>query len=117
MHNSFLYLCFTQLFIGAASAATVGVDSIAEGDLIVTEIMFNPSSTAWHRGQWFEIYNTSADTIDLQGLEIGDGAGQSETVTRPFCLTVETSVQKLRIGEDGPSSDDIKSNPLGRQPG
>jgi hypothetical protein len=45
------------------------------GDVIVTEFMANPSSVADDKGEWFEIYNTTANAINLNGWIIKDNAG------------------------------------------
>lgn len=52
----------------------------APGDLIITEIMQNPTSAADAVGEWFEVYNTSTKIINLDGLEIKDNDGESHTV-------------------------------------
>ncbi|PID91071.1 MAG: hypothetical protein CSA96_10280 [Bacteroidetes bacterium] len=44
---------------------------IAYGELIITEIMANPDALPDSEGEWFEIYNTSERTIELQNLIIG----------------------------------------------
>ena len=44
---------------------------IAYGDLLITEIMYNPAALSDTEGEWFEVYNHSADTIDLQNLMLG----------------------------------------------
>ncbi len=45
-------------------------ENIQYGDLLITEIMPDPSALADTEGEWFEIYNASTRTIDLQGLVI-----------------------------------------------
>ena len=43
-------------------------DVIKYGDILITEIMFDPSVLADNEGEWFEIYNNSGRLINLQGL-------------------------------------------------
>jgi hypothetical protein len=53
--------------------ATVGGDTVADlvaGDLVITEILQNPGVVADAGAEWFEVLNTSALTVDLQGLEL-----------------------------------------------
>jgi cysteine-rich repeat protein len=38
------------------------------GDLVISEMLFNPAAVADTLGEWFEIYNASANTIDLRGI-------------------------------------------------
>jgi hypothetical protein len=40
------------------------------GDLVISEIMNNPTTIADTDGEWLEIYNASGGPIDLQGLAI-----------------------------------------------
>lgn len=58
-----------------ASAAT-----LAPGDLVITEIMQNPNMVLDTAGEWFEIYNSTANAIDLAGLEIKDDGTNTFTV-------------------------------------
>ncbi|KPL15954.1 MAG: hypothetical protein AMS23_04735 [Bacteroides sp. SM1_62] len=41
---------------------------IGYGELLITEIMYNPSVLTDTEGEWFEIYNNSDQTINLQNL-------------------------------------------------
>ena len=42
------------------------------GALLVTEIMQNPDAVADDVGEWFEVYNDTAQPINLFGLEVSD---------------------------------------------
>ena len=42
------------------------------GELIVTEVMADPSAVTDTNGEWFEIKNVSADPIELKGLVFAD---------------------------------------------
>jgi hypothetical protein len=50
-------------------AATPG-GTIGYGDLLITEIMYDPSVLSDTEGEWFEIYNQSGETIQLQNLVV-----------------------------------------------
>lgn len=41
---------------------------VGYGDLLISEIMYNPASLSDAEGEWFEIYNNSSQTINLQNL-------------------------------------------------
>jgi len=58
-----------------------GKSNAQPGDLIITEIMQNPSAVSDTTGEWFEIFNDSARTISLQGLEFKDEDVNSFTIT------------------------------------
>ncbi len=51
------------------------------GDIIITEIMQNPSAVSDNAGEWFEVYNTTGSPIDLQGWTLNDSSSSSETHT------------------------------------
>jgi len=42
------------------------------GDLIITEIMNNPDAVSDTTGEWFELYNTTGSSIDIDGWTIKD---------------------------------------------
>ncbi|NUO48363.1 MAG: lamin tail domain-containing protein [Polyangiaceae bacterium] len=57
------------------------------GDLIITEIMNNPNEVLDEDGEWFEIHNTTAAPIDLNGFTIYHGtSGTPHVVTTSFVV-------------------------------
>ena len=44
--------------------------SCAEGDIVLTEVMFDPSGSE-HYDEFVELYNTGPDTVDLEGWTVG----------------------------------------------
>ncbi len=44
----------------------------SDGNLIVTEIMYNPNAVSDTSGEWFEIYNTGSSAVNLNGWSIKD---------------------------------------------
>jgi hypothetical protein len=60
--------------IGPDATANDTVTAIAPGDLVITEILFDPAGVADDMGEWFEVYNTTTRTIPLGGFSLGDGA-------------------------------------------
>ena len=49
------------------------------GDIIITEVMQNPSAVGDSAGEYFEVYNTTNTAIDMQGWVIKDETSESET--------------------------------------
>lgn len=45
--------------------------AIGYGDLLITEIMYNPAALSDTEGEWFELYNNSDHAINLQNLILG----------------------------------------------
>lgn len=48
-----------------------------EGDVIITEIMNNPSAVSDSDGEWFEVYNTTDEAIDLDSMIFTEGDGST----------------------------------------
>jgi trimeric autotransporter adhesin len=68
--------------LGTSShSATITDDEVATaGMLIITEIMYNPSGSE-PDAEWFEIYNKTANTIDLKGWTIQSGTATNVVST------------------------------------
>ncbi|HEY7685140.1 MAG TPA: lamin tail domain-containing protein [Gemmatimonadales bacterium] len=54
--------------------------SLAPGDLVITEIMVDPAAVPDANGEWFEIHNPTLATIDLLGLTVRDDGSDSFTI-------------------------------------
>ena len=84
--------------------ATFDCNAINAGDLVVTEVMIDPTSTDTGL-EWFEVYNTTAAPIDLAGLTLTYRQG----ATTPRTHVVRSSVvvapgQAVAVG-------DVRSGP------
>ena len=53
---------------------------IGQGDLLFTEIMYNPTSLTDAEGEWLEIYNNTGSTIDLRNLVIRKNDTESHII-------------------------------------
>jgi len=58
----------------------------AYGDLLISEIMYDPSSLSDTEGEWFEVYNNSHQIISLQNLVLGRDDANRHTITDPIDL-------------------------------
>ena len=47
------------------------------GDLLITEIMYNPLALSDSEGEWIEVYNNSKKNINLKGLVLRRGSASS----------------------------------------
>jgi cysteine-rich repeat protein len=56
------------------------VEDLVVGDLVLTEVLHGPTAVPDADGEWFEVYNATAQTIDLEGLEVANLAGQTFSV-------------------------------------
>ncbi|MCB0638799.1 MAG: lamin tail domain-containing protein, partial [Lewinella sp.] len=66
--------------LGPDNTPTAGDLGLCPGDLVITEIMQNPDAVGDNEGEWFEIYNTTDEDIDIQGLVISDNDSDVHTV-------------------------------------
>ncbi len=69
---------------GAAWAAGVG-------DVVINEIIQNPSAVGDSDGEWFEVTNTSGVAIDINGWTIQDNDTDSHVITNGGPLMVPSS--------------------------
>ena len=51
------------------------------GDIVITEIMKNPVLVSDDYGEWFEVHNSTSNSIDLQNWVIRDQPGSSQNST------------------------------------
>lgn len=61
-------------------AANSHATTVPAGAILISEVLANPSAVADSRGEWFEIFNASTNSIDLNGLTIGDDGTNSHTI-------------------------------------
>jgi hypothetical protein len=54
--------------------ADYGIDGLAVGDLVITEIMYDPDAVSDSDGEWFEVYNATGHVLNLEGLVGADDA-------------------------------------------
>jgi hypothetical protein len=59
------------------------------GDIIITEIMQNPSAAGDPAGEYFEVYNTTTSPIDMIGWVISDLGVDSHTITSSLVVPAE----------------------------
>ncbi|MFC1789876.1 lamin tail domain-containing protein [Patescibacteria group bacterium] len=57
--------------------------ALSPGDLVINEIMKDPQAVSDTYGEWFEIYNSTPEAIDLQTLVIKDLGTNDFTITGP----------------------------------
>lgn len=68
------------------SAYTPPAGAVGYGELLITEIMYDPSALPDTEGEWFEIYNNSDRTIQLQGLVLGRDDANRHAIADPIEL-------------------------------
>ena len=71
-------------------SGSAGNGEAQPGDIVITEIMQNPGAVYDSEGEWFEIYNASEHTIDLNGWFIKDNDTDSHQIANGSALLVES---------------------------
>jgi len=57
------------------------------GQIVINEIMQNPSAVADNQGEWFELYNAGSQTVDLNGWTIKDDGSNTFTISSSTQIT------------------------------
>ena len=57
-------------------------------DLFITEVMANPAAVSDTSGEWFELYNPTSETVDLEGLMLSDDGSNSHTISTGSSLLI-----------------------------
>jgi len=70
------FICLT-LLVGWLTPAA-GFASVA--DLYITEIMANPLAVSDTSGEWFELYNPTGQSVDLEGIVLSDDGSNSHII-------------------------------------
>jgi hypothetical protein len=87
------------------SEETQGDDGVLEnGELLITEIMYDPTALADAAGEWFEIYNNTNHVINLKNLVIAKGDTEQHIITdsldlQPGTYQVLTRTETTLTGE------------------
>jgi hypothetical protein len=59
---------------------------LGSGDLLITEIMYDPSTIADSQGEWFEIYNNTNFPVDLHQVVIRKNNTEQHIINRELML-------------------------------
>lgn len=68
------------LLLALAVVALTTTALAADTDIVITEIMQNPSALLDDVGEWFEVHNTGPDPVDLNGWTIQDAGIDSHVI-------------------------------------
>lgn len=73
---------------------------IKPGDLLISEFMADPDQVNDAQGEWFEVFNASGQTLDLNGLRLHDDGTNSYDISYGSPLTIAPG-QYFIFGRDG----------------
>lgn len=60
--------------------APTAINDVDPGDVIITEIMINPSAVTDANGEWFELFNQRSETVDIRGWRIEDESENTHSI-------------------------------------
>lgn len=79
----------------SAPFSTAVYDAAASEDLVISEIMWKPSVKPDPEGEWFEVFNRSATTVDLRGMTLTSGVGETHVVTAPEPIYIPSQAHRV----------------------
>ena len=84
---------------GLSHAAT-----IKPGDILISEVMANPAAVSDTNGEWFELFNASSLSIDINGFTISDNGSNSHQINNGASLLIAPGAY-LVLGRNGNITD------------
>lgn len=94
--------CCALLSAASTHGATLGVADLNPNSLVISEYLANPVGVADADGEYFEIFNATAHTIDLDGLVVRDDGSNQFTVPGvsigPLSFAVFSSADGAPLG-------------------
>ncbi len=83
------------------STATQDPTGASAGDIVITEVIQNPNDVSDTYGEWFEVFNTTASDIDIEGWVISDAGTESHTINNGGALNVPAGGFLILGRDDG----------------
>jgi cysteine-rich repeat protein len=80
------------------------IEDYKEGDIIITEIMYNPEAVNDSLGEWFEIFNTTSKSINIAGFIIMDSANNFHTIKKDGGLWIDAGDYEVFGINDNPDT-------------
>lgn len=79
------------LSFGGAGRARARPLMASAGDIVINEIIQNPDAVADDSGEWFELANTTASNIDIEGWCVLDKDTDYFTISSSLVITASTN--------------------------
>ena len=79
----------TLPFIAATCAFAPISQAASVSDLLITEIMATPAAVSDTQGEWFELFNPTAESINLNGITLSDDGSNQHIITSDNPLVID----------------------------
>ncbi|MFQ5634615.1 MAG: lamin tail domain-containing protein [Gammaproteobacteria bacterium] len=79
-NTNILAACALLVAVGQAQGANLSVAGLPANGIVITEYLANPVGVADSAGEYFEIFNTTTSSVDLNGLVVRDDGSNAFTV-------------------------------------
>lgn len=99
--TTLIRLIFTSILFLATTQSYSS--NINPGDLLISELMSNPLQVSDTNGEWFEIFNTTANAIDLNGITISDDGSNLHEINNAGSLLIQAG-DYFVLGRNGDST-------------
>ncbi|NOZ36577.1 MAG: lamin tail domain-containing protein, partial [Gammaproteobacteria bacterium] len=107
MNNSVhTYCTLTSLVFalsGSLSVANAAIRAPKPGDLVISEVMANPSSVSDSVGEWFELFNPTLDSLVLNNLVLSDNGSNKHQINAANNLLINSG-QYFVLARNGDSN-------------
>ena len=88
-----IYCAGTALIVALSSPLSVSFAAIRApepGDLVISEVMANPSAVSDRAGEWFELFNPTIDSLILNNLVISDNGSNAHQMSTGSDLLINS---------------------------
>jgi|GEM_PF-5245703 len=69
------------------------------GSVLITEIMADPVAVSDGNGEWFELFNTTNEAINLRGWQIRDEGNERHTIGNDLIISAKEYITLARNGD------------------
>lgn len=90
----------TTNVVSVPNGLALPITAPQRGDVVITEIMKDPSFVSDTHGEWFEIQNVSNHVVNIAGWKITDLGSNSHTILNGLQAILLTPGQRFVLGND-----------------
>jgi hypothetical protein len=83
-------VCVFGICQGTSGGGSGNNTAGSDGNIIITEFMYNPDSVSDTAGEWVEIYNAGSDAVNLKGWVLKDSGSDEFIISEDWVLGIGT---------------------------